>query len=321
MQTPEDIAVVIPVYNRRTILLETLPFVMEQTTAPAQLVIVDDGSTDGTAESTERWLSQRQPTFPWQVIRADHKSASAARNTGLERVKGVPWITFLDSDDHWPRDFLQRATSVLRTQPDTVAAVADRRFLSADGQCLHVDDCRDLIKSPVPWFFQHGAGIASCSVLRSEAVVAVGGWFEGCRDADDSLLFCDLARSGIWTHLPGDPVHFNIGSAQAVCEAHNLSQRRFNQHITWARIYERIYYKILECQPDTPRRILHKALAQRWYIAGKQFIENGRVPQGNACFRRAIHWNPWLLRAWRRQAFSNAKPLRHDVPRQRASTG
>lgn len=321
MQTSEAIAVVIPVYNRRTILQETLPFVVEQTTAPAQLVIVDDGSTDGTAESTERWLSQRQPRFPWQVIRAEHQSAPTARNIGLERVKGVPWITFLDSDDHWPRDFLERATSVLHTHPDTVAAVADRRFRSADGQCFREDDCRDLVKNPLPWFFQHGAGIASSSVLRSEAVVAVGGWMDGSRDADDSILFCDLAMSGTWAHLSGDPVHFNIGSAQAVCETHNLSRRHFNQHITWARIYERIYHKILECHPDTPRKILHKALAQRWYIAGKQFFKKGRFTKSNTCFRRAIHWNPRLVRAWRRLASSNVKSLRHDVGRQRASTG
>jgi hypothetical protein len=296
------VGVVIPVYNRKATLLETLPFVVEQTCPPAKLVIVDDGSTDGTPAAVEGWLARRRPGFPWQVIRARHCSAAAARNLGFEVVRSLPFVAFLDSDDHWPKDFLACASATLAARYDAVAAVADRQFFDAFGEAVDSDDCRRLVANPINWFFQHGAGVASCSLFRADAVAAVGAWNTDYDAAEDSVLFCDLALRGAWVHIPGVAVRFNVGSAWARSEEHNLSQRHVDSHRRWAQVFESIFARICKAKPGVARGEFHKALAMRWYWAGKQLFEQGRADEARECFRRAVTWQPTMFRAWRRLA-------------------
>jgi glycosyltransferase involved in cell wall biosynthesis len=305
------VGVVIPVYNRRTTLLDTLTYVVRQSLPPGQLVIVDDGSTDGTAAAAEAWLANRRPGFPWQVIRGNHQSAAAARMLGLEQVRPLPLVTFLDSDDHWPSDFLERGVAALRGQPHAVAAVADRRFLDSDGEPLEADDCRQLVQSPIEWFFQHGAGVTSCSLLRTDAVIASGGWLEGYDCAEDAVLFCEMALRGDWVHLPGAPVEFHLGSARARREDHNLSRRSSDCHRRWVDVFETIYERVIARRPGLKRSALPKSMAQRWYWAGKQLAALDRVDEARQCFRRAIAWRPTFIRAWRQLAVlrTNRRPL------------
>ncbi len=323
----EGVGVVIPVFNRRTTLLDTLPFVVDQTTPPAKLVIVDDGSTDGTPAAAEAWLARCRPKFPWRVVRAPHSSAAAARNIGLAEVQSLPLIAFLDSDDHWPAYFLARATVALAEQPQANVAVADRSFIDAFGDPVDHDDCRQLVKNPVVWLFQRGAGVASCAVARTDAVVAAGGWSVDYGSAEDSVLFCDLAQRAPWVHLPGAPVQFHLGSARARSEEHNLSQRNPASHLNWARIYEDIFKRFCQANPTAARGELHKALAMRWYWAGKQLFKLGRADEARDCFRRAISWQPTMFRAWRRLASTGAaqwgKPVSHadEAEQRRRSAG
>jgi glycosyltransferase involved in cell wall biosynthesis len=320
------VGVVIPVYNRKATLLETLPFVVEQTCPPAKLVIVDDGSTDGTPAAVEGWLARRRPGFAWKVIRARHETAAAARNVGFDEVRSLPLVAFLDSDDHWPRDFLARASATLSARRDAVAAVADRRFFDAFGEEVDNDDCRGLVTNPINWFFQHGAGVASCSLFRTEAIEAAGGWDTSFNAAEDSVLFCDLALRGAWVHIPGEAVRFNVGSAWARREEHNLSQRHVDSHRRWAQVFEEIFARICQANPAVARSEFHKALAMRWYWAGKQLFEQGHADDARECFRRAVTWQPTMFRAWRRLASTRASlwskttsPLKVDRSQRRAA--
>jgi glycosyltransferase involved in cell wall biosynthesis len=317
--TDSQVGVVIPVYNRKATLLETLPYVVEQTCPPAKLVIVDDGSTDGTPAAVESWLARRRPGFLWEVIRARHSTAAAARNVGFDEVRSLPLVAFLDSDDHWPPDFLARASATLAARRDAVAAVADRRFFDAFGEEVDGDDCRKLVAYPLNWFFQHGAGVASCSLFRTEAIEAAGGWDTSFNAAEDSVLFCALALRGAWVHIPGVAVRFNVGSAWARREEHNLSQRHIDSHRRWALVFESIFDRICKASPAVSRGEYHKALAMRWYWAGKQLFEQGRADEARDCFRRAVSWQPTMFRAWRRLASARvawghkaAVPLNRD---------
>lgn len=244
------IGVVIPVYNRRTTLLETLRCVVDQEWQPDHLIVVDDGSIDGTPDAATQWLAAARPRFPWQVIRADHHSAARARNIGLARVRTLPLVAFLDSDDHWPCDFLKRGVAALGAKPQAAAAVADRRFVDGGGERLAANDCRELVLDPVTWFFHNGAGVASCTLLRTAAVVQAGGWNETLESAEDTVLFSTIAMSADWVHMAGPPVVFGQGSARARHEEHNLSERRVDRHLHWSLIYEEIYQMALAVRSE-----------------------------------------------------------------------
>ena len=100
-----EVAVVVPVYNRRLKLIRTLATVVAQSKQPALLIVVDDGSSDGTGQFAESWLA-RNASFEWKVIRQANAGAAAARNAGFAAIGSLPFVCFLDSDDLWPPEFL-----------------------------------------------------------------------------------------------------------------------------------------------------------------------------------------------------------------------
>jgi len=106
-----DISAIIPTFNRREMVVEAIGSVLAQRDVQFELIVVDDGSTDGTAEAIEHVLEQA--VTPVHVIQTGNRGAAAARNLGVEAAT-APLIAFLDSDDLWHPEKLARQLSYLR---------------------------------------------------------------------------------------------------------------------------------------------------------------------------------------------------------------
>ncbi len=105
------ISVVIPTYNRASFFKEAIDSVLSQTFRDFELIVVDDGSTD---ETPELLLSYGNKI---KVIKKANKGPSAARNRGIKTAKGE-WIAFLDSDDVWKPDKLEKQVQFIKDNPD-----------------------------------------------------------------------------------------------------------------------------------------------------------------------------------------------------------
>src|SRR6187551_867813 len=101
-----DIAVVIPTFNRANLVGRAIESVLNQTVAPAEIIVVDDGSTDETASVCRRYGTRVR--YQWQK----NAGASASRNLGI-KLASRPWIAFLDSDDYWTNEHLERMTNAI----------------------------------------------------------------------------------------------------------------------------------------------------------------------------------------------------------------
>ena len=99
-RTEPSVAVVIPTYNRRELTLRALESVFAQTRPADEVVVVDDGSTDGTAEA----VSKQYPDAVVECV--THGGVSRARNRGVLASRSE-WLAFLDSDDQWRADKLE----------------------------------------------------------------------------------------------------------------------------------------------------------------------------------------------------------------------
>ncbi len=106
-----EVSVIIPTFNRETLLARALSSVLAQTGVSFELIVVDDGSTDGTRARVERDFPAA--TYLYQ----ENQGPSAARNRGIERSRGE-WIAFLDSDDEWLPGKLEAQISFFRQNPD-----------------------------------------------------------------------------------------------------------------------------------------------------------------------------------------------------------
>jgi len=98
-----DVAVVIPVFNKERHVERAIQSALSQTLSPAEILIVDDASTDG---SRDRIAAFSSPLIAVLRRSAPGPGGYAARNLAIERARS-PWIAFLDADDAWAPDHLQ----------------------------------------------------------------------------------------------------------------------------------------------------------------------------------------------------------------------
>ena len=110
-----EITVVIPVFNRATLLLKAVASVLVQTGPALELIVVDDGSEDDVASSLAPFASDSR----LKLIRQTHSGVSRARNTGVRSGSG-DWIAFLDSDDIWMPGKLSAQMETLRKSGGTI---------------------------------------------------------------------------------------------------------------------------------------------------------------------------------------------------------
>ena len=122
--TPTDwrVSVIIPTHERRATLPIAIDSVLEQNYPIHELFVVDDGSTDGTADE----IAQRYPEV--HLIRQDNHGVSHARNQAIKQSSG-DWIALLDSDDRWYPDKLSRQVKALQAAPQHRLCHCDEHWL------------------------------------------------------------------------------------------------------------------------------------------------------------------------------------------------
>ena len=120
------ISVVIPLYNKSQSIESAVRSVLDQTLRDFELIVVDDGSTDGSADIVERIADSRL-----RLIRKTNGGVSSARNTGICNANGE-YVAFLDADDLWDSGFLECISSMTGHWPDAGIYGTSYRYL-ADG--------------------------------------------------------------------------------------------------------------------------------------------------------------------------------------------
>ncbi|TLU83408.1 MAG: glycosyltransferase family 2 protein [Chlorobium sp.] len=191
-----DISVVIPLYNKKDTIERALESVRHQSLQPKEIIVVNDGSTDGSEKIAE---AMNVPDL--RIIHQQNAGVSAARNRGIYEAESE-WIAFLDADDEWMSDFLETIRSLQgRFSECTVCATA-YRLGDQKG------NTRPIVLKRLP-FIQDGVlsnyfEVASCSsppicssavCVKKTSFDAVGGFPEGIRSGEDLLTWARLAAS------------------------------------------------------------------------------------------------------------------------------
>ena len=172
----EDVSVIIPVYNRRSLILDALQSVQNQTVSPDFVTVVDDGSTDGTYESVQAWIKSQQQVgdtqkISYRLLRQEKGNAALARQCGMSATPRTRFVGFLDSDDRWPSDFIERTTSLLGNDSGTIAVSANRQFVDPSGLELQYDDCSKLANAKHKNRYAHTYYFSASAIFRFRLLI------------------------------------------------------------------------------------------------------------------------------------------------------
>lgn len=179
---PPLISVIIPSWNAADFLPEALESIHAQKHVPLEIIIVDDGSTDRTAELIQGWSDVR-------YLRQENQGPSVARNTGIDSARGEI-LAFLDADDLWTPDHIDRLLSPLLADPSALfswgaSRVLNRRIESeghSRWEVLHDSQPQFLI----------GSGL-----YRRTAFEVVGRFDPALRFAEDVDWIATARQSGV----------------------------------------------------------------------------------------------------------------------------
>jgi len=291
------LGVVIPVYNRESLVLETLESVRAQTTAPDKVIIIDDGSQDDSYAAVNRWLDQHQlDRQQWLLIHQANTGLSGARNAARPHTTDIDLVVFLDSDDLWPNDMVGRAKAFFQTHPDYAAA-------SADGEKLYIDEqgnitTRELLPiEPAnnPFTLLKNRSPLVCATFFSRKVLDTVGWFDArVKYAEDHLLWHLVATQGAWGYLEGAPFQYRYFHNPS--QPHNSAIPRLSSRLRCARELADGLKQFASTEqlrdPD-----LRWAIWRTWYAVARACDKAGKRRIARRLYWEAIKANPVKLKS------------------------
>jgi glycosyltransferase involved in cell wall biosynthesis len=183
------VSVVMPAYNVDWCVRRAIDSVLAQSFRAWELIVVNDGSTDGTKAA----LSSYGKAI--RVIDQENRGMSAARNAGIKAARGA-LVAFIDADDYWLPDKLGRQVELLQTRPDIGFCSTSARIENPGGEFLNLWQFRHNGTDVLQTLFAENAAIAGgCSavIARKELLDQVGLFDERLRGFEDPDLWIRLA--------------------------------------------------------------------------------------------------------------------------------
>jgi glycosyltransferase involved in cell wall biosynthesis len=177
------ISVVIPAYNAAPYLKEAIESALSQSYAPHEIIVVDDGSTDGTADIARTFGSKVR------LLQHPNRGVAASRNRGIEEATG-DWIALLDSDDAFLKDKLLLQVRAVEQNPSALLVYTGTRLVFHDGSAR---DCPAVSQSQLwPALRYRSLFAPSSALIKRSALLACGGFdvrFSGVADWELWLRF------------------------------------------------------------------------------------------------------------------------------------
>jgi len=296
------VSVIMPTRNRAELLKRSIASIRAQTFADFELIVINDGSTDHTAEVLAAVGDPR--------LRVIHNAlgggAAAARNAGIAAARGE-FLAFLDADDEWLPDKLAQQVKILASHPGMVLIGCWAEVVGLDGRRLRVNASREPPTGREAWrtMLHHSFYIPSQLVARTEVARRIGGFVTTLLAGHEDQDFC------IRMALEGEVGFVDAALATMYQQPGSLSQTHFSRE------HETVLPMILgHCRALAPRLgrgELRRILGARYSQIGRNVypgspgiglrllaraIGYGAEPFGN--LRYLVTAAPWSRRLKRR---------------------
>ena len=299
------VSAVIPTFNRREHVLRAVRSILSQSLPPDEILVVDDGSTDGTAEALAAGFGKAV-----RVIRQQNAGVSSARRRGIEAAQG-DWIAFLDSDDEWTPERQAVLTHAASGGSGVDWVFGDTEVVGEGPSLTLFDEFGLRLEAPLTRFddplstqFPFQFSLLQSSLIRRSCLIDTGAFVEGLRSSEDFLVSFRAALTYSFAAVPdvvtrlyrtpeletsslsagwrGDPDYFRARVA-AFGEAAELGRAG-----GWGRLHAQSVRGLCRALADQGSASRKLSMAQ---------FRHDRSPKAFA-FAAAALLGPWGVRAW-----------------------
>lgn len=322
------VSVVIPTFNRAKQTISAIESVLAQTYPNFEIIVVDDGSTDGSRLVIQGFIDQRPENYHRMlVLNQPNQGASVARNTGISKAQGE-YIAFLDSDDYWEPEKLEYQMQALdRFKNECAVCFTDARLVNNSGLDIssfqahrrHYQQVMGIDRNAVKSLAESFSGFWVSSLLvRADIARQIGGFSPDISFVEDrdfhfrlSLLtgIAYVNKQLIRTDRTPSPAGSNI-------RPWDKAEVQFQQQ-------ERMLKKWLRTDPPLPpelNKIVKRTLGALYSHWTNWYLEAGRYDEAREAVSRAVEhkvalgttvkWAlTWLAPALARRVAPKTRPL------------
>jgi glycosyltransferase involved in cell wall biosynthesis len=243
------VSVVIPAFNRAPCVAQAVNSVLAQTFKSFEIVAVDDGSTDGTAEVLEKFGAAVR------LLRQQNRGVAAARNCGIRAARGK-WVAFLDSDDRWHPEKLECQMAVLEKYG---ARICFGRSITTEGELLcDIEFVPAVLREPGVFYVEEAADAVCLAprhpliptmVVEKQLLERVGLFDESFHTAEDAELIFRLSFQSGFAYVDRPLATIFEHSANSLTFSVKLeSMARRNQ--SYLRLLAEMYWRLLDVSPQ-----------------------------------------------------------------------
>ncbi len=274
------VTVVIPTFNRRTLLERALNSVLRQSRGCSEIIVVDDGSTDMTAELARG----ADPIL--RMLHTKNRGPAAARNLGI-MASTQPFIAFLDSDDHWRKRKLEKQFALLSRGKFLVSHTKEkwlRRGRHLNQKRIHIPRHGDI--------FDHClqlCAVGMSTVMVRREIFDLVGYF------DESLRCCE--DYDLWLRTAVCHPFLLVDEVLTVKEGGREDQVSFQYRVGMDALRIRSICKLLaEELPPQKRRQALRELIRKMTIYGQGCCRHGKESEGRRLLAEAARYRSELAR-------------------------
>ncbi len=291
------VSVVIPTYNRTKSTIEAIESVLAQTYSHVEVIIVDDGSTDGSREVVERFVSQKvKEHYRIVVLSQPNRGASVARNAGIAEARGK-YIGFLDSDDVWEPEKLEwQLRALAQFKEECGVCVTDARLVndagmdkhSFAGLGIHYPQTIGIDRSATKSLAQSFCFWISSLLVRADTLRQIGGLNPDISFMEDRDLHfrLSLVTSIAYVNKPlirSDRTPTPPGST---CRPWDKQEVQFRQE----QLMLENWLEISTLLPSDVRRIVRRALGAVHSQQANWHLENSRYGEARQSAAKAVQY-------------------------------
>jgi glycosyltransferase involved in cell wall biosynthesis len=278
MTCTRGVSAIVSTFNRRELVSRAIESVLSQTLPVDEIVVIDDGSTDGTEAALQERFGDRI-RYAWQP----NAGVSVARNTGMAMARGR-YFALLDSDDRWLPSKTAKQFDWLEAHPDFGMVLCDVERVDEQGRRINILQRRDAIPEDgwaLRWVMHDPTLVPASLLMRREVYEDIGGFDEALRTAEDLEFHLRIAR------------RWRIGVVEEplvrAMRDHDGLSALTSTYDDYVRVIERVLEDIKGQVDETERR---RALARGYLLNCRGMIISGRWRDARVLAAKAWHVAP-----------------------------